>query len=35
MEIYNSLKSKNDLKDLEIANFELVFNILKDLILGD
>lgn len=37
MEIYNSLKSKtkNDLKELEISNFELIFKILKDLILGD
>ena len=36
-EIYNALKSKtkNELKDLEPANFELVFKILKDLILGD
>jgi hypothetical protein len=37
MEIYNALKSKNknELKDLEPANFELVFKVLKDLILGD
>ena len=37
LEIYNSLKSncRNDLKDLDIINFELVFKILKELILGD
>jgi hypothetical protein len=37
MQIYGALKSRgrNELKDLETTNFELVFKILKELILGD
>jgi hypothetical protein len=37
IQIYQSLKNqqKNDLKDIETTNFQLIFKILKDLVLGD
>jgi hypothetical protein len=37
LDLYHAMKqpNKNDLKDLEISNFELLFKILKDLVLGD
>lgn len=37
LEIYSSLKTeqKNDLKNIEIVNYELIFKILKDLIMNN
>jgi hypothetical protein len=33
--MYEAMKIKNDLKDLELVHFELLFKIFKDLVIED